>query len=562
MTLAGVRVDKNLGPPAAEEVEMHSITRDDSDQDAADAPLISHPETPLDGKDEISKTWGNTFIWTLTLAAGLSGMLFGYDTGVISSTLISIRSDLSSRPLATLDKSLITSCTSFFALVASPLAGVFADRVGRNKIMIWADILFVVGALWQAVTTSVWGMIVGRSIVGLAIGAASLIAPLYISELTPSHLRGRLVTVTLLFITGGQVVAYVVGWLFSTMLGGWRWMVGLGAFPAITQLALLVFMPETPRYLSKIGRDDAAKLVLAKVYKSATVSTRGHVERICLAIKKELHEEEEAKKAVKSSNTTHILPPTLHSLLFKPPHARALTITCMLQGLQQLCGFNSLMYFSATIFSLLSFSSPTLTSLTIAITNFLFTIAAFYLIDRIGRRRILLYTIPIMALALLLAAGAFTFIDLPSHSNIGNPDPTTPPTINTSRLPAITIMLALMLYVSPYATGLGPVPWQQSELFPLSVRSLGSSIATATNWGCNTIVGLTFLPMMEFLTPGWTFVCYAIVCVLGWVGVWFIYPETTGLELEEVGELLSRGWGVEESLMRLREQEQGGGDGG
>ncbi|OQV06241.1 hypothetical protein CLAIMM_10839 [Cladophialophora immunda] len=537
-----------------EEVELRDMppVHDDT---SPDAPLIADR-----GQDDghaspttTAQSSANAFIWVLTVSACVSGLLFGYDTGVISSTLISIGTDLSSRHLTTLDKGLITSCTSLFALVASPVAGVLADRVGRKNIILFADALFTLGALWQAVTVSVWGMILGRSIVGLAIGGASLIVPLYISELAPSHLRGRLVTVSLLFITGGQVIAYLVGWAFSNMRGGWRWMVGLGCAPALAQLVMLAFMPETPRYLAKVQRETEARAVLKRVYHGMADNTTNIVNETIHAIKKELLDEEEAHVQLRQSaqsKASFLISPTLQSLLLHPPHARALTITCTLQALQQLCGFNSLMYFSATIFQLLGFQSPTLTSLSVAGTNFLFTIAAFHLIDRLGRRRILLLTIPVMVLALLLCAGAFTFVPLHSgdriETTVDSPSGTSVP-----QLPAIAILIAMLLYVSTYAMGLGPVPWQQSELFPLSVRSLGSSLATATNWLCNTVVGLTFLPMMDFLGAQWTFVTYAGICALGWVVVWWIYPETMGLRLEEVGELLKNGWGVDESLERL-----------
>ncbi|KIW13120.1 hypothetical protein PV08_08307 [Exophiala spinifera] len=529
------------------------------DDTEMNAPLIDR----RDGTDDVPHVSaatiehsGNAFIWALTVAACVSGLLFGYDTGVISSTLVSIGTDLSSRPLTNLDKGVITSCTSFFALVASPVAGLLADKIGRKNIILVADALFTLGALWQAFTTSVWGMILGRSIVGLAIGGASLIVPLYISELSPSHLRGRLVTTTLLFITGGQVIAYLVGWAFSTTPGGWRWMVGLGSAPAVAQMAMLLFMPETPRFLAKAQKEGAARAVLTEVYRGMTSDEDQLVDDIILAIKKEMIEEEEAHLQIKSGSTDSrsCVPPTLHSLLLHPPHARALTITCTLQGLQQLCGFNSLMYFSATIFQRLGFSSPTLTSLSVAGTNFVFTIAAFNLIDRIGRRRILLTTIPVMILSLLLCAGAFSFL---SSSGVGQDE--VKPASETSPkdggpLPAIGILVAMLLYVSTYAMGLGPIPWQQSELFPLSVRSLGSSLATATNWGCNTVVGLTFLPMMDLLTPQWTFVTYALICALGYIAIWHIYPETMGLSLEQVGDLLKHGWGVQESTARLRAQ--------
>lgn len=544
-----------------DEVEMRSMTGIEDEIDGCEAPLISEAATlsPDDHDDDDhgkralcrsdSRSSGSAFLWILTFSACVSGLLFGYDTGVISGTLVSIGSDLSARPLTILDKSLITSSTSLFALLASPVAGLLADKWGRKNVILIADLLFTAGALWQALAGTVWEMIVGRSIVGLAIGGASLVVPLYISELAPGHMRGRLVTVSLLFITGGQVVAYVVGFGFSNTEAGWRWMVLLGGLPSIVQFAILTFMPESPRWLAKAGDEERAKNVLQKVYYDRRQSTEHLVNHTLHSIKSEILEEEHA--ALASPETSSILPPRLTSLLFHPPHFRALAIACLLQGLQQLCGFNSLMYFSATIFSLLQFSSPTLTSMSIAITNFVATIGAFYFIDRIGRRRILLYTIPGMVIALLCCAYAFTFVDVspPTDHEDAELGSSTP-----SQLPAAAILISLILYVITYATGLGPVPWQQSELFPLSVRSLGSSLSTATNWLCNFGVGLTFLPMMDVLTPFWTFTAYAIICIVGLLAIWMIYPETMGLDLEDVGELLKDGWGVKESLRRVEER--------
>ncbi|PGH07947.1 hypothetical protein AJ80_07928 [Polytolypa hystricis UAMH7299] len=577
--------------PTTEDLELQAMIHEVADGRNAEAPLLGRNSSAglstahndheeLDGRPSlISKVRGSGswFIWALTCSAGISGLLFGYDTGVISSTLVSIGSDLSHRELTILDKSLITSSTSFFALIASPFAGLLGDRIGRKPIILIADVLFLLGSVWQAATFSVWGMIFGRSLVGLAIGAASLIAPLYISELSPSDLRGRLVTMLVLFITGGQVVAYIIGWLLSTSPAGWRWMVGLGALPAVIQLFILLFLPETPRWLVRADREGEARKIITKVYgQSAPAQT---MERIVRDIRREILEEEnemdnQTPISVGGGNDTSTsarwrrqflsaIPQRWTSLFKTACNRRALTLACMLQGLQQLCGFNSLMYFSATIFSLLSFSSPTLTSLSVAVTNFVFTLVAFSIIDRVGRRRILLASIPVMTFALLFCACAFSFLELPSSSSSTtttttttqtDDDPSTPS--SSLHLSALIILLSLTIYTASFATGLGSVPWQQSELFPLNVRSLGSSLSTATNWGANFIVGLTFLPLMEWISPSWTFVLYAVVCAVGWCGVWAVYPEMSGLELEDVRGLLDQGWGVKESLERFRSRKR------
>ncbi|KAF1942359.1 general substrate transporter [Clathrospora elynae] len=528
--------------------------------DARDRYDDDEEEIEEDVVDESALVSPGLFIWCLTICAGISGLLFGYDTGVISSTLISINTDLSSRPLTTLDKSLITSCTSFFALLASPLTGILADTYGRKTVILFADILFVLGALWQAWTSSVGGMITGRSIVGAAVGSASFVVPLYISELAPSPFRGRMVVVSSLFITGGQVVAYIVGWLFSDRLHGWRWMVGLGALPAALQFVMLFFLPETPRYLIKAGQRQQAKTVLGRVYRSDE-GGRKLVTAVLKRVEREIEEEVDAAGlrgtmgVAKSGWRARVekVKDNAAQLIVVGGNRRALIIACMLQGFQQLCGFNSLMYFSATIFRLVGFQSPTLTSLSIAITNFLFTLVAFHYIDRIGRRRILLWSVPIMIMGLALCAIAFAFVDLPAE------EASATPIVAGNKIWPLVILLAMVTYVAGYAIGMGNVPWQQSELFPLSVRSLGSAVATATNWGSNTLIGITFLPMMNIFTPVGTFALYAGVCVFAWITIWRIYPETAGLSLEDVGGLLKAGYGVDDSVRSFKQRRRDSG---
>ncbi|KAK4233990.1 Myo-inositol transporter 2 [Achaetomium macrosporum] len=481
------------------------------------------------------------FIYLLTVSAGISGLLFGYDTGVISSTLVSLGTSLSARPLTPLDKSIITSSTSLLALLISPFSSLLADRLGRKRIILAADALFALGAAIQACSDAVWEMVLGRAIVGMAVGAASFVVPLYIAELAPSGLRGRLVTMNVIFITLGQVVAYVVGWAlgeYGDERTAWRWMVGLGAVPAVVQAVVMVVMPETPRWLVKVGSVGEARRVVERVLGGR--GGRKEVDATVKGIEIEVREEGEGRglrrTGRENSEGGWIL--SVDELFRTRRNRRALAIACLLQGLQQLCGFNSLMYFSATIFTMLGFPIPTLTSLVVAVTNFAFTLIALFLIDRIGRRRTLLWTIPFMVVGLVLAAYGFSFIKLASTDS-------TRDTSSPDQGAAVIILVSIMVYVAGYAMGLGNVPWMQSELFALSVRSLGSGISTATNWAANFVVGLTFLLLMDALTPSWTFVLYALICATGYGLIWRFYPETAGLSLEEAAGLLEDDtWGV------------------
>ena len=268
------------------------------------------------------------------------------DTGVISATLVSINSSLG-HALTTLDKSLVTSATALFALLVSPISGVLADLLGRKRVILLADAAFVLGAVLQAVASSVPAMIIGRSIVGLAVGAGSFVAPLYIAELSPAPFRGRLITVNILFVTLGQVVAYITGWAFvqwGDQNTGWRWMVGLGAVPAVIQCLIMLIMPETPRWLVKVGREDEAKNVLNRVF-GRGIDVQRMVDGVLRGIKTKVREEEEAVKGrrrsgqKKSRNWFSGIKDTWDELFRVGGNRRALTIACLLQGLQQLCGF-------------------------------------------------------------------------------------------------------------------------------------------------------------------------------------------------------------------------------
>ncbi|GJJ11794.1 hypothetical protein Clacol_006032 [Clathrus columnatus] len=230
--------------------------------------------SPLSDDASIAPRTGGSFtirptltIYLLVLLSSISGLLFGYDTGVISGALVTIGSDLGPSKLSDLQEELITSSTTLGALIGSLAAGASSDYTGRRPSLLISDVLFIAGAIIQSVSHNVGTMIAGRFLVGLGVGGASCVAPVYIQELSPRawKWRGRMVTLNVVLITGGQVVAYGIGAAFERTKGGWRYMVGLGAVPAFIQAVLLIFMPESPRILVLWGKVEKARKVLALV---------------------------------------------------------------------------------------------------------------------------------------------------------------------------------------------------------------------------------------------------------------------------------------------------------
>lgn len=500
--------------------------------------LLTESTSPPPGqaKESIENRHMNPMVFALTILTSVCGFLFGYDTGYISGALVVIGSDLG-KELTSGNKELITSATSLGALIFALIGGPLADWAGRKWVISGANILFIIGAIIQVSAHSLWAMIVGRFIMGWGVGLASLVAPLYISEMAPARFRGRLVVINVLAITGGQLVAYAISAGLYHINNGWRILVGLSMVPAAFQMVLFIFMPETPRYLIRRGRVDEARKILIRTYQDS--STDEIEDKIDELVKYNLFVDEGSNSGFAWLRRWKDGLIEAHRV---PSNFRAVVITCGLQGIQQFSGFNALMYFSATIFQSVGFNNPTSVSLIIAGTNFVFTLVAFACIDRIGRRRILLVTIVGMIAGLVLASVCFHFIKLDLNSN--NNDQS-----KHGAWSAIVI-IAMLLYTAFYAGGIGNVPWQQSELFPMKVRGVGTSLATATNWAGSLVISSTFLTMLQRVTPTGTFAFYAGLCLLGWIFVYFFYPETAYCTLEEVQSLLTGGFNVKESVER------------
>ncbi|QPG72959.1 hypothetical protein FOA43_000263 [Brettanomyces nanus] len=464
----------------------------------------------------------------LTFVASISGFVFGFDTGYISSVLVMIGKDLDGRYLTIEEKEWISSSTSLGAFFASLFAGIMADTLGRKPSVMLCDLLFAVGALIQFFCGHISWMIAGRFIMGCGVGIGSLTAPLYISELSPSKFRGRLVTINCLAITGGQLIAYAVGAGFSHTTSGWRYTVALSLVPCILQFISLLFLPDTPRFMIMKKRYSDAFSVLRRVYPSSSNDL----------IEANIKELSDLNSSVPGNSTWRKIVNGNRMLFLVPSNRRALFIGCSLQAVQQFVGFNAIMYFSGTIFEMLGYRNSISVSCVIAGTNFIFTVVSLFAIDKVGRRNILLITMPFLFSTQLLSAFSF------KHLNID---------VTTNKADTLSgwdymVMLALIGFVASYATGLGNVPWQQSELFPQSVRGLGSSFTTGTNWFGSMVVSASFLTLMRWLTPSGTFLLFASVTAISFVVIYFTYPELGALQLEEVEQLLSDGYNVTKSI--------------
>ncbi|KAI0045638.1 general substrate transporter [Auriscalpium vulgare] len=481
-------------------------------------------------------TW---FVWLLVLCSSISGLLFGYDTGVVSGALVTISGDLGPAELSNLQKELITSSTTLGALFGGLGAGMLSDIVGRRPVLGIADVLFMGGAIGQAVSHTVWAMVGTRFLIGWGVGIAACVAPVYIQELSPTRLRGRMVVINVVAITLGQVIAYGIDAGFENVSGGWRWMVGLGTVPASLQVISLFFLPESPRIMLKRGEVDQARAVMSKIYAYASA------EQIELKVKVL---QAAVKQSIEITRTTTFLQ-RFQSILFVPVNRRALIVACGMQAFQQLCGFNTLMYYSATLFKQIGFNHPTAVGLIVSGTNFLFTLFALKYIDIIGRRRIMLVSAPGMIFGLTLAAVAFHFLTKKTNGVL----------VDGSNYPhswSGVVLFSMIFFVASYATGLGNVPWQQGEFFSLEVRGIGTSLATTTNWGANLLIGSTYLSLMTKITPAGAFGFYAGLCLLGYIFVVLCFPETAGLSLEEVRMVFVSGFGVRDSV-RLRKERNG-----
>jgi sugar porter (SP) family MFS transporter len=418
-------------------------------------------------------------------------LLFGYDTGVIAGALLYIQKTFTISPAMS---GVVVGAVLVGAMVGVLIGVPLVKRFGRKALLLISAVVFAVGAFVSAIAPGIGVLIGARVVLGIAIGASSAYAPVYVAELAPPASRGMLVSLFQFFVTVGILVAYLIDFAFAH-IGAWRWMLGLGALPAIVLFGGMLIGYESPRWLLEQGRDEAAREILSKLRTSAAEVTAEIRE-----IKDSLAQQLGGRKELLSRRIRPVL-----------------VIAVLIGILQQATGINAIIYYMPTIFRTAGFSSDVnaiLATLGVGTVNVLATIVALALIDRVGRRPLLLTGLVGMLVTLIVLAILI----------VGNQSGASP----------VVSLICVFVYIIAFAVSSGPVCWlMPAELFPLSCRSQGIGVTTFFNWGANFAVSFTFPVLLAHLGGG-VFWIYAGFSIVGWLFVYFYVPETKGRSLEEI----------------------------
>ncbi len=430
------------------------------------------------------------YVIAVTVVAAIGGLIFGFDTAIVAGATRYMKEQFS---LNALQEGWAVSVVLIGCMFGAGLAGPASDRIGRKRFMLISAVLFLVSAAGCALAGTMTGFVVFRFIGGLGIGSASILSPLYISEIAPARIRGALVSVNQLAIVTGILLAYFVNWIFAGAgPSNWRWMYAAGVLPSVLFFALLLKVPESPRWLVKKGRDGEAEGVLAKAETPAIAAAEVRSIRESLSVEKGSLGE-----------------------LFRGNFRRPLVIAVVLAVFQQITGINAILYYAPRIFEGAGFGrmSAIGQSTLVGLVNLLFTIVAITLADRIGRRPLLITAAAGMGLSLAVLGAAFKF----------------------QFLPPTGLLVIILLYIAFFAAAMGPLVWVvMAEIFPTRLRGSAMGMATLVLWLADFAVTLTFPVITDNLSQATAFWIYAVMCAIDLVFMIFFLPETKGKTLEEI----------------------------
>ncbi len=429
------------------------------------------------------------------LVATMGGFLFGYHTGIISGALIFLAPAFDMTPIA---EGFVVSIILLGAVAGALVAGTLSDWLGRKKTILLTALICILGATMISVAHSFFFLSFGRALTGIGIGIISLNSPLYIAEISPPHYRGRFVSLNQLAITLGILVAYAVSLIYSNA-GQWRMMFAIGVVPALIQIWGLIFIPETPSWLLMKQQEKKAVGVLQKLRRDT--DWKAHLGEM----KKNAAPQKRGGWAV----------------LLKPQLRFVLIIGILLNCFQQITGINTVIYYAPKIFQIAGFGSAfgaILATLGVGVVNTIFSVVSVWLLDKLGRRPLLIWGMAGMVVSLSILAVAF---------------------FTQSELIDLIAIVSLMIYVASFAIGLGPIPALfLSEIYPLKIRGKAMTLGTMSNWFFNYLISLTFLDLLDKLGASGTFCLYAGIGVLAFWFFWRYIPETKGKSLEEIEEQL------------------------
>lgn len=445
--------------------------------------------------------------WIIYLFGALGGLLFGYDTGIISGAILFIKDDLH---LNSLTEGLVVSSILVGAMIGSAMSGVLSDKYGRRRIIIISAVIFCIGAIGSAFSVSTGLLVLFRIVLGIGVGNASTLVPMYLSEMAPSEHRGALSGLNQLMIVTGILIAYIVNFGFQNVHSGWRWMLGLAFVPAFLLFVGMIFMPESPRWLIKKGLEERGRSVLKTLRGDTDIDTE--INEIKLA-----NNQNEGKLK------------DLFSKWARP----SLMIGAGLAFFQQLIGCNTVIYYAPTTIANAGFgkSAAIFSSIIIGAIDVLVTLVAIFLIDKAGRKRLLLVGNVGMSVSLVF----FWIISRFS---------------GTSPATAVLMVVALGSYILFFGISWGPVVWVMlGEIFPLNVRGIGVGISSVINWLSNLVVSLTFPSLLQQF-GNFLFVIYAIIGVAAFLFVKNVVIETSHKSLEQIERELHKQGSLKESMVQ------------
>ncbi len=441
------------------------------------------------------------YVYFAAIVAALGGLLFGYDTAVIAGAIGFLQQHFD---LNAAEKGWAVSNALVGCIIGVASAGFLSDALGRKKVLILAAIMFAISAVGSALPVTFTQFVIFRMIGGLGVGAASMVSPLFIAEISPPAIRGKLVSWNQFAIVFGMLMVYFVNykiegfgteaWNVST---GWRWMIGSETLPAIFFLALLWFVPESPRWLIKQGRVEEGQKILANI--GGEAHAKAQVEDIQKTVAQE------------SGSLKELFKPGLRLILF---------VGIGLAILQQVTGINVIIYYAPEIFKTLGASSDValLQTVVVGAFNLGFTIVAMTFVDRVGRKPLMLIGAVGMGISLLAFGMTMYF-----------------------HITAAWVLIFVLSYIASFALSVGPVTWViLSEIFPTRIRGRLMAICTIMLWLANILITQTF-PMLdenewlvEQFNHGFTFWIYAVLCIALFLVVKLGVPETKGKTLEEI----------------------------